>query len=80
MLKRTVWALIGLFTTQEIIIAGGETIDLEEGYQLIGNGYPPCREGLETLSVAGDNMIKSKADWDLWVKENPLFVLGGADS
>ena len=76
MLNRTFWALIGLFSRQAL----ATSVDLEEGYIAIGNGYPTCREGLDTLSVASENMIRSKADWDRWVNENPLFVVGGADS
>lgn len=35
---------------------------------------------LATLSVANENKIESKAEWDTFVKENPLFIVGGADS
>ena len=42
-------------------------------------GQRKCR-GLATLSMANDNLIGSKAEWDTFVKGNPLFVVGGADS
>ena len=39
-----------------------------------------CDKDLPTLSVGIDNLIKTKPEWDKFVKENPLFVVGGADS
>jgi hypothetical protein len=39
-----------------------------------------CDKDLPTLSVGIENLIKTKPEWDQFVRENPLFVVGGADS
>ena len=38
-----------------------------------------CR-GMKTLSVGVNNLITTKHEWDKFSEENPMFVVGGADS
>ena len=38
-----------------------------------------CR-GMKTLQVGAENLITTKAEWDKFSEENPMFVVGGADS
>ena len=52
----------------------------KSGRILYGRGEPECDEKLPTLSVAKENFIKTKAEWDRFVKENPLFVVSISDS
>jgi hypothetical protein len=47
---------------------------------IIGNGKPPCDEEKPTLSVATENLIETKAQWDEFTGKNPFFVLGATDS
>ena len=47
---------------------------------LYGNGVKSCEEGLTTLSVASDIILRSKQEWDDFLDKNPFFVLGLADS
>ena len=48
--------------------------------EVYGKGMAQCEDGLGTLSVARENLLQTKADWDAFVEKNPLFVVGAADS
>ena len=39
-----------------------------------------CDPDLPTLSVANDNLISSKAEWEAFTKKHTFFVLGVGDS
>ena len=52
----------------------------ESGRWLYGKGDAPCLEEWPTLSVANENLINTKDEWDAFVKKNPFFVLSAADS
>ena len=39
-----------------------------------------CEDDLATLSVATENNIRSKEDWDEFVAKNDFFIVGAADS
>ena len=52
----------------------------ESGRWLYGKGNAPCKEEWPTLSVAKENLINTKDEWDAFVKKNPFFVLSAADS
>ena len=47
---------------------------------LFGNGVQKCEEGLPTLSIASDTILRSKQEWDDFLDKNPFFVLGLTDS
>jgi len=47
---------------------------------LYGKGNFECDEELPTLSVAADNIIHTKAEWDEFVLNNNFFVVAAADS
>ena len=40
----------------------------------------PCDDNLPQLSVASENMIKNKAEWNAFVKANSFFILGAVES
>ena len=47
---------------------------------LYGKGNFECDEELPTLSVAADNIIHTKAEWDEFVENNNFFIVAAADS
>jgi len=47
---------------------------------VIGKGNTKCEDELPTLSVAAENTVRSRADWDSYVEKYPLFVAAAADS
>ena len=61
-------------------IAGGTSSVSESGRVLWGKGRVECDDDLPTLSIATENLINTKVEWDQFVKENPLFVVGASDS
>ena len=63
----------------EQVVGGTSTIS-ESGRVLWGKGRVECEEDLPTLSVATENLINTKAEWDQFVKDNPFFIVGAADS
>lgn len=60
------------------VLAATETNDFEP--VLYGKGAAKCDDELPTLSVAADNLINTKAEWEAFTKTHPLFVVGAADS
>ena len=52
----------------------------KSGRCLHGRGNPVCDDNLPTLSVGKENLIKTKVEWDRFVKENPFFVVSISDS
>ena len=52
----------------------------KSGRALHGRGNPVCEDDLPTLSVGKENLIKTKVEWDRFVKENPFFVVSISDS
>ena len=46
----------------------------------LASGTNLCDPNLPTLSVAKENLIETTPQWDQFVKENPFFLLGMADS
>jgi hypothetical protein len=46
----------------------------------VPEGRGRCDDDLPVMTVAKENLISSKAEWDAFVKKNPLFVLGVGDS
>ena len=60
------------------LVASIETNDFEP--VLYGKGAAKCDDELPTLSVASENLISTKAEWDAFTKAHPLFVVGAADS
>ena len=50
------------------------------GKTLWGKGYSKCEDGLPTLSIAKENIINTKAEWDAVVKKNPFFIVSASDS
>ena len=52
----------------------------KSGRILYGRGHPECDKSLPTLSVAKENLIETKAEWDIFLKENPLIVVSISDS
>ena len=61
-------------------IVGGTSSISASGRVLWGKGRVECEDDLPTLSVAAENLINTKVEWDKFVKENPLFVVGATDS
>ena len=47
---------------------------------LYGKGNFACDEELPTLSVAAENIIHTKTEWDKFVENNNFFVVAAADS
>ena len=41
---------------------------------------PKCDPDLPTMTVASENLISSKQEWDAFLKKHPFFVLGVGDS
>ena len=54
--------------------------DQETEPVLYGKGFAPCDDELPTLSVASENIIQTKEEWDAFQAKNPFFVVGAADS
>ena len=49
-------------------------------HQLTINGVIACQDDLPTLSVAQENLVTSKQEWDLWLKNHEFLILGVSDS
>lgn len=47
---------------------------------VFGKGYTYCEEDLPTLSVARENLINTKEEWDEFRSKNEFFVVAAADS
>ena len=62
-LKSTTFAFV-LFWLSEWTLASENREDSEEKLLLFGNGKMECDERLPTLTVASDNILRSKSEWD----------------
>ena len=83
--NKSVFLLFFAIFFDNIVIAKKQKHDYglsisKTGRWLFGKGNPPCDKSLPTLSVANNNIINTKKEWDDFVDLNPLFVLSTADS
>ena len=54
--------------------------DVEKKVDAEPQARPRCDDDLPVMTVAVENLISTKAEWDAFVKKHPLFVLGVGDS
>ena len=47
---------------------------------VVGQSIPTCSSDLPTLSVGKENLIETIEQWDTFVQDHPLFLLGMSDS
>ena len=61
--------------------ASAESADSKNKEPIVyGNGQAQCEDELPTLSVASENILSTKAEWDAFVEKYPFYVVGAADS
>lgn len=64
---------------QASALAEERDYDIKLDHNAVDKPDERCR-GMKTLSVGVDNLITTKQEWDKFSEENPMFVVGGADS
>jgi hypothetical protein len=65
--SKTVFLILAQFA---IATLAKDSETAKEKPVLYGNGQAPCEDDLATLSVASENIIRSKAQWDDFVENN----------
>jgi len=70
---KSIFVLVGVLTPFNIADSSSSEGNADQ--------VEPSRcEGLTTLSVASDNIIRTKAVWDSFIDANPLVIIAAADS